>query len=115
MNIKKMLAGVSLLLILVLAACSSGNNNDTSSNKNDGDNDDDVVTISYYTWEGEASEDLINEKIKNFEAEKPGIKVDYKALVKGNDDVEYNKKIDIQTSNGQQIDIFAHTYDVFYI
>src|SRR5690625_235632 len=115
MNIKKMLAGVSLLLILVLAACSSGNNNDTSSNKNDGDNDDDVVTISYYTWEGEASEDLINEKIKNFEAENPGIKVDYKALVKGNDAVEYNKKLDIQTGTGQPIDVVAFSHVDFLI
>src|SRR5690625_1036333 len=110
MNIKRIVASTFLLFLLMLAACSSGNNNNNNQSSGNDNNSDEQVTINYYTWEGAESADFINEKIENFEEENPNIKVEYKSLVEGNDTVEYNKKLDIQTGTGQPIDVVAFSH-----
>lgn len=119
MSIKKIAVSVFLIFILVLSACSSGDDNTKDKEKGDngtsGDDKDEIVTINYYTWEGDESANFIEERIKNFEDENPNIKVDYKALVNSNDTVEYYKKLDIQTGTGQPIDVVAFSHVDFLI
>jgi len=108
-------------MLLVITACSSDTGGDNQENQNDGANNEvaeqnenneenennedngEEVTINFYSWQQES---VNEEKIKNFEAENPGIKVNYEERVDDPvidvtaDDLTNNIKIEI-ADNGK--------------
>lgn len=108
---RRFLLSITLVLILtmVLSACgkaSTPNNGETapnnSSNAEAGNTG--PVTIKYYNWDNEATEDTTKAMLDEFMAENPDIKVEHVVLVPG-DSVEMLKKLDFLISSGEPVDV----------
>jgi raffinose/stachyose/melibiose transport system substrate-binding protein len=104
---KKLLAIFMTVLLLALTACSSSAGN---GEKKSSDNDKDVVEINFFhRWPNEPRKSFYNEKIKEFEAANPGVKINVDSVL--ND--SYKEKIRVLVSNDDLPHIFTSWSDSF--
>ncbi|GGD58070.1 ABC transporter substrate-binding protein [Paenibacillus nasutitermitis] len=108
--------GFIVLLMLALAACSStdkggGASPDVPASKNEAKDKGDKVKLTFWSVD-RTDADYTREQIAKFEADNPGIEIDY--VVKTE---EYNQAIDLAFASAQSPDLFRvkeNTIQTFY-
>lgn len=96
----------AVLMLGLLSGCgskdSNGGNSAASGENKNGNSSAEQVTIKWHSW---YTDEEVQPIIKAFEAENPGIKVDYVTLMENGTSNESMNKLDMLMSSGEDMDV----------